>query len=145
MLQSIVLRSGLAAVLWFGVACVAHATPKYDQVLHAYIQAWSETSVVKRDQQLAKLAIDAVKYTDEFNQVKTRAALSEMIGMLQEQIPGLRGEIIGPVRYMDKAALFEWKVYNAAGETLFYGVDAVQFADDGRLQRVDGFMNVGLK
>ncbi|WP_348946117.1 nuclear transport factor 2 family protein [Chitinibacter sp. FCG-7] len=145
MLKSLSLKAGLLAALWLGMTITAHAAPTSTDVLNAYIQAWSEKSPEQRQKLLGKLVTDSVRYSDQFNQVKSRAALNEMIGTLHEQIPGLRGEIIGPVRFIDAAALFEWKVYNEAGEALFYGVDAVQFAEDGRLQRIDGFMNVGLK
>ncbi|WP_373976603.1 hypothetical protein NT239_07670 [Chitinibacter sp. SCUT-21] len=145
MLKSLSVKAGLLATLWMGMTISAYAAPTGTDVLNAYMQAWSEKSPEQRQKLLGKIVTDSVRYSDQFNQVKSKAALSEMIGALQGQIPGLRGEIIGPVRFLETAALFEWKIYNEAGEVLFYGVDAVQFAEDGRLQRIDGFMNVGLK
>ncbi|UXY16932.1 hypothetical protein N8I74_07930 [Chitiniphilus purpureus] len=141
------LRTLLPATLLLGVLPVtpARAETSRNQVIAAYVQAWSEAAPEKRRQLLEQAVVEQVQYLDPYSSAGSRKALDALIRDAHAQLPGLRGEVVGRLRQTGNAGLFEWKMYGAGGEVLFYGVDAVSFAADGRLQRIEGFFETRLQ
>ncbi|WP_028455670.1 nuclear transport factor 2 family protein [Chitinilyticum litopenaei] len=126
-------------------ALPAQAEISRSDAIAAYLQAWAEKSPAKRQQLLEKAVTEQVQFHDAFSTTRSRKEMDAMIVSTQAQFPGLRGEMVGRLREAGNAALFEWKLYGAEGQTLFFGVDAVSFADDGRLQRIEGFIDTRLQ
>lgn len=138
----------LAALLAFAFVVPfspAHAAPSPATTVAQYVRAWQEADPQARLKLLEQSVTDDVQYLDAYSRATNRQELAGVIAGLQAQYPGLRGEMVGYLRQAGNAALFEWKIVSAQGDPLFYGVDAISFASDGRLRRVEGFLNTGLR
>lgn len=138
------------AILCASVFAALHLAPARAEITPSeavdfYLQAWAEKSPDKRQQLLEKSVTDQVHFQDPYSTTRSRKEMDGMIRGLQALYPGLRGEMIGKLRQTGNAALFEWRLAGEDGKTLFYGVDAVSFAGDGRLQRIDGFTDTRLQ
>lgn len=113
--------------------------------LQSYFQAWNEQQPEKRRKLLDQSVIEQFNYVDPQVSLSTRTALEKYIEQTQSQISGLRAEMTGDIKYNKQSAIFNWRIYDGAGQLIAQGVDNAAFAKDGRLQRIDGFFDVQLK
>lgn len=135
----------VVAGLMMASALAAQAKMTPEEVVATYMQAWGEKNTAKRTQLLQAAVTDKVRHNDSYSLAETRPELDGQITQMLSRYPGMQSKIVGTVRTTGSSALFEWSISDAAGAELFRGVDAVIFADDGRLQRIDGHIGLRLQ
>ncbi|QLG88823.1 hypothetical protein HQ393_11590 [Chitinibacter bivalviorum] len=139
------LKMVVVASLMMASALAAQAKMNPEQIVSSYLQAWGEKDTAKREQILRAAVIDKVRHNDSYSLAETRPELDGQIVQMLSRYPGMQSKMVGNVRTTGSSALFEWSIVDAAGAELFHGVDAVIFADDGRLQRIDGHIGLRLQ
>lgn len=109
-----------------------------EQVLEHYLAAWNETDAARRAALLAQCWAKDGVYSDPTVEVKGAAALSAMIGKVQQQYPGARLERTSRLDAHHDVLRFGWRMVLADGKALPEGVDFVHIVD-GRIARIAGF------
>ncbi len=109
-----------------------------EQLLEPYFAAWNETDSARRDALLARCWAEGGVYSDPTVETKGAAALSAMIGKVQQQYPGARLERTSRLDQHHDVLRFSWRMVLADGKALPEGVDFVQVVD-GRIARSAGF------
>jgi hypothetical protein len=108
--------------------------------LEAYVAAWNCADPARRGELLAESWMPDASYTDPSVDLHGAAALEAHIVARQQARPGAVIELVGDVRRHHEWATFAWRV-RAGAEVLVSGTDCVEFAPDGRLNRVVGFFD----
>ena len=106
-----------------------------------YLAAWNETDPTAREEALAQLFTDDVRYTDPLAAVEGRAALDATIGAVQQQFPGFGFRLAGPVDAHHDQLRFTWELGPADQEAPIAGFDVALVAGDGRIRLVLGFLD----
>lgn len=112
-----------------------------------YLAAWNETDAASRSKAMAAVFTEDVTYVDPLMEVSGRDALDAAIAAVQQQFPGLvfrLGDGQGGGRDVDAhhaLARFSWELGPAGGEALAVGFDVAEFAADGRIRSVRGFLD----
>jgi hypothetical protein len=114
-----------------------------DDVVLAYIEAWSTPDdVVRRELLDASLADDA-SYTDPAYEVRGKQEIASHIGRsLNGEAYGGAGARIPISSGVDQhhgLLRFSWVMVDPQHQLLLEGMDFVEPAADGRLQRITGF------
>jgi hypothetical protein len=105
-----------------------------------YVAAWNCADAPRRAALLAASWAPGATYTDPTVALCDADELEAHIVSKQRSRPGTVIEVTGPVDAHHDWASFRWRARQ--GElTLVSGFDCVQFAVDGRLQRVVGFFD----
>src|SRR3954470_5714400 len=81
------------------------------------------------------------RYVDPLAVADGREAIASMIGAVQQQFPGLRFRLAGPVDGHHNQARFGWELGPAGGEAPIVGFDVAVTDDDGRISTVLGFLD----
>ena len=113
----------------------------YDDLAQRYIDAWNETDADARRTAVDKLYTDDARYVDPLAVADGREAIASMIGAVQEQFPGFRFRLAGPVDGHHNQARFGWELGPADGEAPIVGFDVAVTDDDGRISTVLGFLD----
>ena len=113
----------------------------YDDLAQRYIDAWNETDAGARRTAVDKLYTDDARYVDPLAVADGREAIASMIGAVQEQFPGLRFRLAGPVDGHHNQARFGWALGSTGGEAPIVGFDVAVTDDDGRIRTVLGFLD----
>ena len=58
------------------------------QIVERYLDAWNETDPASRDAAVAAVYADDARYVDPLADVAGPRAISELIGAVQQQVPG---------------------------------------------------------
>jgi hypothetical protein len=106
-----------------------------------YLAAWNESDPAARQEALAELFTDDVRYTDPLVSVEGRAALDAAIGAVQQQFPGFVFRIGGPVDAHHDQVRFSWELGPDGQEAPIAGSDVALVAGDGRIRTVLGFLD----
>lgn len=109
-----------------------------EQVLEHYLAAWNETDAARREALLGRCWAEGGVYSDPTVEVKGAAALSAMIGKVQQRYPGARLQRVSGVDQHHDVLRFGWRMVLADGKALPEGVDFVHIVD-GRIARIAGF------
>lgn len=109
-----------------------------EKVLESYFAAWNETDGARREALLAQCWAKDGVYSDPTVEVKGAAALSAMIGKVQQRYPGARLERVSGLDQHHDVLRFGWRMVLADGKALPEGVDFVHIVD-GRIARIAGF------
>jgi hypothetical protein len=107
--------------------------------IDAYIEAWNEPDADRCRQLLAQAMTDHSTYVDPNKDLDTRDGLVEYIGQVLGKSPGRRVVRTSAVDAHHLVCRFNWRLVKADGTQAAESVDFVEFAGDGRIQRVIGF------
>lgn len=108
-------------------------------VLTAYIDAWSEPDPDRRDALLRVAWSEEGIYRDPQMETKDRQALSDYIGTVHERMPGSHLAYTSGVSRHHAHIYFSWQLVTADGKVALKGVDFGSLAADGRLRQIVGF------
>jgi hypothetical protein len=116
-------------------------TDTITNVIDTYIDAWNERVPERRRALVAAAFADDATYLDPMMSGAGGDELDAMIGAAQEQFPGHRFVLLGAPDAHHAEVRFSWRLEPAAGgDAVAIGHDYATVADDGRLQRVVGFL-----
>jgi hypothetical protein len=102
-----------------------------------YAAIWSR-DVDSRASELEICLADDVSYCDPNGQISGRAALSDYMGALQKNMPGVTFRITS-VDHHHNDSLAHWSLCVSNSTPLQSGISFGQIADDGRLRKITGF------
>lgn len=108
-------------------------------VLTAYIDAWSEPEPDRRAALLAISWSEEGIYRDPQMEAKGRAALSDYIGTVHERMAGARLAYTSGISKHHGHIYFSWQLIASDGKVVLKGVDFGTLAGDGRLRQIVGF------
>src|SRR5262245_43560744 len=107
-----------------------------------YLKAWNTTDPAERDELLAGVVADHVRYVAPLADVTGRGAFSALIGSAQQQFPGMTFELLDErVDAHHDVLRFTWTLAPAGAEPIVIGTDAVLLAVDGRFALVTGYLD----
>jgi hypothetical protein len=116
-------------------------TDTITNVIDTYISAWNERVPERRRALVAAAFADDATYLDPMMSGAGGDELAAMIAGAQEQFPGHRFVPHGAPDAHHDVVRFSWRLEPAAGgDVVAIGHDFGTLADDGRLQRVVGFL-----
>ncbi len=107
-----------------------------DKTISAYFAAWNETDAAKREQLLRNSIAEDTEIIDPTGRATGVSGFGDRIGRFQQSAPGAK---VLPASGVDSHNEFEryaWKITQPDGATIVDGIDVVDVAPDGRLQRV---------
>lgn len=107
----------------------------HNDTVTTYLAAWNATDPAERTALLARAVTDDVRYVDPLADVTGPAALSALIGGVQEQFPGLPLALEGAVDAHHDVLRFSWTMGPVVG------TDSVLLAADGRFALVTGYLD----
>ncbi|TMQ96667.1 nuclear transport factor 2 family protein [Actinomadura soli] len=106
-----------------------------------YIAIWNETDPAARRAAIDEMWTDSPVYVDPLGVAEGRDAIDAFVGAAQQQFPGLVFRVAGTVDAHHNVARFTWELGPEGGEAVAVGFDVAVFADDGRFDRVHGFLD----
>jgi len=116
-----------------------------DEVVLAYIEAWSTPDAAVRRELLDMSLADDASYTDPAYGVRGKEELADLIGRsLSGEAydgagAGARIPISSGVDQHHGMFRFSWVLVDPQERPIMEGMDVVELAADGRLQRITGF------
>ena len=112
-------------------------------LVERYLDTWNETDGQTRRAAVATVWADGAQYVDPLADVTGHDQISELIGAVQQQVPGHVFRLGGDgVDAHHNVARFSWELVPAAGgESLAVGFDVAVIEEDGRIARVLGFLD----
>lgn len=113
----------------------------YDELAQRYIDTWNETDASPRRAAVDELYTEDARYVDPMGDAEGREAIASMIGAVQEQFPGFRFRLAGPVDGHHNQARFSWELGPAGSPAPIVGFDVAVSDDSGRIQTVLGFLD----
>jgi hypothetical protein len=114
-----------------------------EQLVERYLDIWNEPDADARRAAVADVYADAAQYVDPLVDVTGHDQISELIGAVQQQVPGhvFRLGDAG-VDAHHNVARFSWELVPAGGgESLAIGFDVAVIEEDGRISSVLGFLD----
>ncbi|MGO4203931.1 nuclear transport factor 2 family protein [Rhodococcus sp. TAF43] len=113
----------------------------FDTLIQRYLATWNETDTGKRDAMVAELWADDGRYVDPIGAADGPAAVSALIGSVQQQFAGMRFELAGGIDAHHDQARFTWELGPVDGEALVVGFDVLERDHNGRIRLVLGFLD----
>ena len=113
----------------------------FDTIVARYLQIFNETDSARRRAIVDETCTEDCSYTDPLAAVTGRAGVSDFIGAVQKQFPGVVFALHGRVDGHHEQARFTWHAM-AQGvlEPVAIGFDVVVLAG-GRIRQVHGFLD----
>ncbi|HEY2814045.1 MAG TPA: hypothetical protein VGJ03_11325 [Acidimicrobiales bacterium] len=105
-----------------------------------YLQMWNETDVDRRAERIRDAWIETGHYVDPLMEGKGHDGLSTMVDGVQAQFPGATFRRTSGVDQHHALIRFGWELVGADGTEIAAGLDIGVVADDGRLDRIAGFL-----
>ena len=109
--------------------------------IDAWFDAWAEPNPTVREQTLAQLARDDVRFRDRFSNIDGLAELVPHITASQRFMPGIRMQRRGDVRQCQGTAVADWVALGQDGRERARGLNVFVFGANGRIESVTGFMS----
>ncbi|GGJ29988.1 nuclear transport factor 2 family protein [Streptomyces brasiliensis] len=123
-------------------------TDRYQSAATRYFEAWNATDREALTKAVAAAWTADGAYTDPLADVAGHEQLAALITGVHEQFPGFVFRPLGAVDGHHDTARFAWELVNEAGGTPsgggsapVAGFDVVTLAEDGRIQKVLGFLD----
>ena len=113
----------------------------FDELVQRYIATWNETDPGARRRAVDELYTEDARYVDPLAVAEGRAAIAATIGAVQEQFPGFRFRLAGPVDAHHDQARFTWELGPEGAEAPIVGFDVAVGDGRGRLRSVLGFLD----
>ena len=104
-----------------------------------YVAAWNTDDVAERAGLLERCWASGARYVDPNVDLHGAVELSAHIQRMRVSRPGCHIELVGGIAVHHDVASFAWRLLGPDGSTGRDGIDAVEFAADGRLRQVTGF------
>jgi hypothetical protein len=82
----------------------------HDELAQRYIDTWNETDPSARRAAVDQLYTQEASYIDPLAVADGREAIASMIGAVQQQFPGFRFRLAGPVDGHHNQARFGWEL-----------------------------------
>jgi ketosteroid isomerase-like protein len=112
-----------------------------NEIVERYLAAWNETDPAARAEAVAGLWTEDAAYTDPLAAVEGHEGIAAVIEGAQGMFPGLVFSAGTVFEAHHDIARFTWHLGPEGGEPVAIGFDVVQLAEDGRIQRVLGFLD----
>lgn len=106
-----------------------------------YLACWNEDDTEARRALIDQHWSETATYVDPMAEVTGREALNATIGAVRQQFPGFVFTPIGEVDAHHSQARFQWGLGPADAEPVVIGFDVVVTDEDGRFERVLGFLD----
>jgi hypothetical protein len=106
-----------------------------------YLDMWNETDPTARRALVEQVCAPDVRYVDPLAAVTGYEEVSGLIGAAQQQFAGLSFTPGGAVDAHHRQARFTWHLGRPGDEPVVVGFDVVEFAPDGRIATVLGFLD----
>ncbi|MHB8689806.1 MAG: nuclear transport factor 2 family protein [Solirubrobacteraceae bacterium] len=113
----------------------------FEQVAERYVSLWNEADPAVRRRGISELWAEDARYVDPMVDAHGHEAIDQTIAAVQDQFPGLRFRLVGPVDAHHNQARFTWELGPDGAEAPIVGFDVAVIGDDGRLQTVLGFLD----
>ncbi|MBB1242941.1 MULTISPECIES: nuclear transport factor 2 family protein [Streptomyces] len=111
-------------------------------VVARYLDVWNEADADRRAKAIGELFTENAVYTDPLADVSGHDGVGAVIAGAQEQFAGLRFEQLGDVDAHHNIARFRWGLVTEPGaEPIAIGFDVAVTTEDGRIDRVYGFLD----
>jgi hypothetical protein len=110
-----------------------------EEIVLAYVAAWSETDEGKRRALLEKSWAENGTYTDPTVEVAGREALVQHIGGIHQRFAGHRIILTSGVDEHHGRLRFTWIMVSPEGSRVSEGIDFGEVDSDNRLIRITGF------
>ena len=110
-----------------------------EEIVLAYVAAWSETDEGKRRALLEKSWTENGTYTDPTVEVVGREALVQHIGGIHQRFAGYRILLTSGVDEHHGRLRFNWSMVSPEGSRVSEGIDFGEVGSDNRLIRITGF------
>jgi hypothetical protein len=115
------------------VANIVTAVKQIDE----YFEAWNEPDSDRRRDLLARSVSAGVELVHPtFGRSDGIDALSGHIASYQAALPNSRVVLTSAIDRHNQLARYAWQVVDAGGQAVIAGIDVVELADDGRLERI---------
>lgn len=105
-----------------------------------YIAMWNETDPIRRAEIIARAWTEDARYVDPHFDSAGYQALSDMVAFVHEHYPGYRFRRTSGVDSHHDRVRFTWELASPEGQTAAAGLDIGEFAADGRLRAITGFI-----
>jgi hypothetical protein len=113
----------------------------YDAAVERYFAAWNASGTESIAKAVAAAWTEDATYTDPLADVTGHDAIAAVIAQVREQFPGFEFRP-GPAEGHHDLARFTWELVSVTdGSAPVAGFDVVALAEDGRIQRVAGFLD----
>lgn len=110
-------------------------------IAHQYIAAWNEQNAERRHSLVADVFTDDASYTDPLANIAGHDGISALIGAVQQQFAGHRFALHGSQDGHNNVIRFSWSLAADGAAPVAYGTDVATVGEDGRLQKVIGFLD----
>lgn len=110
-------------------------------LVQRYLAAWNATDPAARREATAAAFTPDARYVDPMADVRGHDGVDALIAGAQEQFAGLTfspGEVLDAHHDVVR---FTWHLGPAGAEPVVIGFDVAEVAEDGRLERVHGFLD----
>src|SRR3954447_3935401 len=105
-----------------------------------YLAMWNETDEGRRAVLIRTAWIDTGHYIDPLMEGRGHDGLSAMVDGVQAQFPGAEFRRTSGVDQHHGLIRFGWELVGTDGSLIAAGLDIGVVADDGRLDRIAGFL-----
>jgi hypothetical protein len=113
-----------------------------EEIVLAYIAAWSETDEGKRRALLQKSWAENGTYTDPTVEVEGQEALVQHIAGIHQRFVDCRILLTSRVDEHHSRLRFTWAMVNLKGSRVSEGIDFGEVGSDNRLIRITGFFGL---
>jgi hypothetical protein len=113
----------------------------FDEIAERYIAAWNETDPDARQKAVEELCTEDVRFVDPLGVADGREAIVATIAAAQEQFPGFRFRLAGPVDGHHDQVRFGWELGPVGESAPIAGFDVAVTDGSDRLHRVYGFLD----
>jgi hypothetical protein len=111
-------------------------------IAERYLACWNETDPPARRALIDNNWTADAAYVDPLVAVVGRAAIDATIAAVQAQFPGFVFTQLGEMDSHHQQARFSWGLGAPGAQPLVEGFDVVVIDDEGRIDRVHGFLDV---
>jgi hypothetical protein len=118
-------------------------TSEASTTVDRYFAAWNDPDPASRLAAVARAWTPEGRYVDPVADVTGHEAISDMVGGIHEQYPGVTLRCAGEVDSHHDVIRFNWEILDAAGGRALSGIDVSRVDEDGRLLDVRGFFGSG--
>jgi ketosteroid isomerase-like protein len=113
-------------------------------LVQRYLAAWNATDPAARREAIAAAFTPDARYVDPMADVRGHDGVDALIAGAQEQFAGLEfspGEVLDAHHDVVRFTWHLGPAGNKDGEPVVIGFDVAEVAEDGRLERVHGFLD----
>ena len=110
-------------------------------IAERYLACWNETDPAARQALIERHWTEGATYVDPLAAVAGRAGIEATIAAVQAQFPGFVFTQLGEMDAHHQQARFTWGLGMPGEQPLVEGFDVVVIDDEGRIDRVLGFLD----